>query len=381
MSRLERQRRRGVGRHRRDEVDDAGREADLAQHLGEHDDRERVLRRRLHHHRAADRERGRDLAHHVGEREVVRGDARHRADGLAVDVRAHEPAGRERRGLHRLGRHGDADALRRVARVAVEALERDRHLHPRADGRGGTGLGDDQRHEVGAELARGASPPPSAARRAPRPASPTTPGTPPARPGRPPRPAPPTPRAPRPRPPRSPGSRSARCRPRRRRARPRSGASTRAAASRPSLSPVVWSCEPGRVRAGQGYNLTLRQTFSAAVQQPEIGGPQCSTRSSRARPWSTAPGHPASSPTSGIADGRIVAIGAVDERRHRRHRRRRPGARARVRRPAHALRRAAPVGPHREPVERARRHHRRRRQLRVHRSRRCTTATPTTCAG
>src|SRR4029079_6168386 len=53
-----------------------------------------------------------------------------------------------------------------------------------------------------------------------------------------------------------------RCRPPRRRAPPRSGASTRAAASRPSLSPIVLRSAPGWVRAGQGYNLTLRQTFS-----------------------------------------------------------------------------------------------------------------------
>ena len=39
-----------------------GREPDVAHDLGEHEDRERVLRRGLHHDGAADRERGRDLA-------------------------------------------------------------------------------------------------------------------------------------------------------------------------------------------------------------------------------------------------------------------------------------------------------------------------------
>ena len=68
----------------------------------------------------------------------------------------------------------------------------------------------------------------------------------------------------------------------------------------------------------------------------------------------------------GIRDGRIVAIGTIDEEAavgDRRHRLRR---RPRLRRPAHALRRPAHVGSHREPVERARRHHRDRRQLRLH---------------
>ena len=38
------------------------------------------------------------------------------------------------------GGERDAEVLRRVTGVALEALDRDRHLHPRADGRGGTGL-------------------------------------------------------------------------------------------------------------------------------------------------------------------------------------------------------------------------------------------------
>ena len=53
-------------------------------------------------------------------------------------------------------------------------------------------------------------------------------------------------------------------------------------------------------------------------------------------------------------------------RRHRDHRRRGPGARARVRRPPHPLRRAALLGSVRHAVEPARRHHDHRRQLRLH---------------
>ena len=55
--------------------------------------------------------------------------------------------------------------------------------------------------------------------------------------------------------------------------------------------------------------------------------------------------------------------------------------RPRLRRPAHALRRPAALGPDREPVERARRHHRDRRQLRLHARAAARPATPTTCAG
>ena len=68
----------------------------------------------------------------------------------------------------------------------------------------------------------------------------------------------------------------------------------------------------------------------------------------------------------GIRDGRIVAIGDDHRGRGRDDRRRRPRRRARLRRPAHALRRAAVLGPGREPVEPARRHEHDRRQLRLH---------------
>ncbi len=86
----------------------------------------------------------------------------------------------------------------------------------------------------------------------------------------------------------------------------------------------------------------------------------------------------AARPTSAIRDGRIVAIGDVDEQRDAHDRRDRSRRRARLRRPAHALRRAAAVGPDREPVADARRHDRVRRQLRVHARARRPTSTSTT---
>ena len=147
------QRRRRFGPRRRDDVDDAGREADVVHDLGELDDGERVLRRRLHHDRAADRERGSDLAGLVHEREVVGRDAGDRADGGPVDDGAHQAAGRQRRGRHRRRRQRDPEILGRVAGVALEAIDGDGHLHPRSHHRRRPGLGDDQRHQVGLPLA------------------------------------------------------------------------------------------------------------------------------------------------------------------------------------------------------------------------------------
>ena len=100
----------------------------------------------------------------------------------------------------------------------------------------------------------------------------------------------------------------------------------------------------------------------------------------RAAPSSTAPGAPARRADVGIRDGRIVAVG--DDRRGRGgdDRRRRPRRRARLRRPAHALRRAAVLGPGRDAVEPARRHEHDRRQLRLHARAARRPTTPTTCA-
>ncbi len=77
-------------------------------------------------------------------------------------------------------------------------------------------------------------------------------------------------------------------------------------------------------------------------------------------------GAPARRADVGIRDGRIVAVGDVTDDARGDHRRRRPRGRARDRRPAHALRRAALLGPGRDPVEPARRHEHGRRQLRLH---------------
>ena len=68
----------------------------------------------------------------------------------------------------------------------------------------------------------------------------------------------------------------------------------------------------------------------------------------------------------GIRDGRIVAIGQIDEAGDDRVRRRRAHGHARRRRPAHPLRRPALLGPPGLPLQRARRDHRHRGQLRVH---------------
>ena len=77
-------------------------------------------------------------------------------------------------------------------------------------------------------------------------------------------------------------------------------------------------------------------------------------------------GAPARRGDVGVTRRRIVAVGEVDDSADENGRRRRPGGRARLRRPAHALRRAAALGPDGEPVAAARRHHGVRRQLRLH---------------
>ena len=80
------------------------------------DHRERVLRRGPHHHGVAHRERGPELARHVDDREVVRRDARDRADRLAARDRAHQAAGRERGGRHLLRRQRDHGGIEREPR-------------------------------------------------------------------------------------------------------------------------------------------------------------------------------------------------------------------------------------------------------------------------
>ena len=89
------------------------------------------------------------LAGHVDHGEVVRRDAGHHADRLAVDHAADDPARGQRRGLGRLGQQRRLQHLARVAGVALEAVGRDRHLHARADRGGGAGLGDDQGQQLG----------------------------------------------------------------------------------------------------------------------------------------------------------------------------------------------------------------------------------------
>ncbi len=67
-----------AGRRAGDDVDDAGREADVVEELHELDDRERVLAGGPHDDGVAHRERRAELADHVHDREVVRRDARDR---------------------------------------------------------------------------------------------------------------------------------------------------------------------------------------------------------------------------------------------------------------------------------------------------------------
>ena len=68
----------------------------------------------------------------------------------------------------------------------------------------------------------------------------------------------------------------------------------------------------------------------------------------------------------GISNGRIAAIGEIDEHGDAHDRRRRQGRRARLRRHPHALRRAGVLGHDAVAVAAARRDHGDRRQLRLH---------------
>ena len=77
-------------------------------------------------------------------------------------------------------------------------------------------------------------------------------------------------------------------------------------------------------------------------------------------------GAPRRRATSAIQGDRIVAIGAIDDRRRDGDRRHRQGGHARVRRRAHPLRRAGVLGRRAHAVAPARCHHRLGRQLRLH---------------
>ena len=92
-------------------------------------------------------------------------------------------------------------------------------------------------------------------------------------------------------------------------------------------------------------------------------------------------GAPARQADVAIHDGRIVGIGDVDDSGDAHDRRGRPRRRARVRRPPHALRRAAAVGSDREPVADATASPRCSAATAASRSRRAATSTSTTSRG
>ncbi len=188
-----------------DQVDHAGREPDLVEHPGQLDDGQRVLGGGLDDHRVAHGQGRGHLAGHVGQREVVAGDGGDHADRLAVGQGADQAAGGQRRGVggdrgeHRLLDVADVPA------VAVEPVGADRHLHARADRRGGPGLGDDQGDQVVVLGPDGGRRPSSAGRGAPRRGWRPRPGRPPGRRRRRPRRRPPRRWGPGPPPPRWPG--------------------------------------------------------------------------------------------------------------------------------------------------------------------------------
>ena len=205
--------------------------------------------------------------------------------------------------------------------------------------------------------------------------APTRPGTPPGRRGRRRAPARPTPRAPRRRPPRSPGSRSATV--------PLVAVDQLAADQQPATRLPVGHRRP---LAHVAPEVTVRRPRLQSdgpsdLCRRHIGGSTCSTRSSRAAPSSTVPVRPACVADVGIRDGRIVAIGTIDEAAatvvDATGLRRRP----RLRRPAHPLRRPAPVGSRPRARRACTASPPSSAATAASRSRRCAPATPTTCAG
>ena len=139
---------RGGGAAAVHQVDHTRREADFMEDAHEFDHGQWVLRGRLDHDRVAGGEGGRHLARHVDHREVVRRDAGHHTDRLPVDHAADDAARGEGSGLGGLGQERRLQHRTGVAGVALEAVGRHRHLHPRSDGGGRTGLGDHQGQEL-----------------------------------------------------------------------------------------------------------------------------------------------------------------------------------------------------------------------------------------
>ena len=131
-----------------DQIDHSGREPHLVEDAHQLDHGQRVLGGGLHHDGVAHGQRGRHLAGHVDEREVVRGDAGHHAHRLADGQGGDQPAGSQRRGLGDLQGQGPLGHGAAVAGIAVEAVGRDRDLHARPDGGRGARLGDDERQQV-----------------------------------------------------------------------------------------------------------------------------------------------------------------------------------------------------------------------------------------
>nr|WP_254127074.1 hypothetical protein [Aquihabitans sp. G128] len=136
----------GLDRAGRDDVDHAGREPGLLEQLAHADHRERVLHRRLDHHGVAHGERRRDLAGHVGDREVVGGQRGDHADGSAVLDATDDAAGGQRRGRH--DRRGQRHQVRLGLGVAAEAGGDLRDLHGLGHPHGGAGLGLHERDQL-----------------------------------------------------------------------------------------------------------------------------------------------------------------------------------------------------------------------------------------